>query len=763
MQWDASAQRGNKDALTVGDVEASGGSVFRAVGVVLRRWYIFLGAPIAAATLAYVWAANTVPIYTAQAQVLIDPRRERIPNMESVVSELALDASSLATEVALIGSFSNSQRAVDTLTQDELRRITSTEQPPDLVSITRRALALNIPVSKSAPGSGPQMPAPAQLEPTPAGDGFAPQVRAAIGIVQAGTSARRIGATYLIEISFRHHDRALAARLANAMAEAYIAEALGARYTGVKRAAAWLNDQVTTLREKVAGSERAVAEHHAKHNLASVKFGVESATVAASQVAEINAQLAVSRAQTVEKKSKFEQAQRVVDSGAPLETVSMLLESPIVMLLRQKEAELAGSEADQRTRLGAEHPSIIRIRAERADIRNQMSREIGRLIVGLKTEYEFALRREESLEASRRELMSDENRNDVAVIRARELEREVQSNRAQYDSLMARLQEAQRQTTLHISESRIVSLAMVPSTPSYPNTQRFVLLGLAGGLAFAFGAAFLLEQAQRGFTTAEQIEDALQLPVLTVMPMVSRKHLKIGSQSFSIPEYTAKWPMSQIAEHVRAIRVGAGMSSVNPAQQILLVVSALPSEGKTTLTTSLAISAAVAGQRTLLIDCDLRNPSVNGQLARESGGVGLGELLRGEARIEDLPQDKVQGLTILNSGQSISNPADVLGSERFVELLQALCKRYDAIYIDAPPLVPVIDGALLAKVVDKILLVIQWRSTPRVAVLRALRVLGAEQQKLVGVVMNRTSIDQLPRYGASYLDGYKNWSKYYNS
>lgn len=726
------------------------------LAMVRRRWYVIvIGIALGYGAVA-LWLANTLPIYTANSQILIDPRKERVLKTEAVVSDLSLDVSSVSTEVALIQSYAVAERVVSDLNLNNRQLFSWPDTSFDPIGWLQglyTSLLRHLP-SPGAPSSNG--PAPAQP------DANTLRTYYNIAHVRANVAARRVGTTFLIDIYFSHPDPAVAAELANAVANAYLAEQIDARLGATKRAAAWLKEQVATVRVQLAASERAVAEHRAKHNLTSSKVGSLSATVAAQQAAEINAQLVAARAQTIEKKAKYEEAQRIIDKDIGGQAAGWLLESPIISLLRQQEAELARVEAELVTRLGPVHPSIIKTRAERDDIRKQMSRELVRLAVTLKTDYEFALKREETLVASLQELTTAENRNDRAVIELRELERETQSNSYLHDSLLTRLKDIEQQSSLQTTESRIIAPAARPGVPAYPNKGRALLLGVVGGLAFGFLGAFLLHLTERGFATAEEVEDALNVPVLALVPHLSRAERRVKGRAVPLHEYLKEKPFSHYGESIRRVRVGARMSKPSKNAGLILVTSALPREGKTTVSLALACSAAAYGQRTLVVDADLRHSTLSTML-KLGKAEGLTAVLQGRADLDEVIVDAdVPGLKVLPAGSSMHNAADLFGTERLPQLLQTLSKSYDFVYIDSTPLSPVVDSALLSKYVDAVVMVVHWRMTPRQVVKRALQTIDRYEEKVPGIVLNNVRFDQISDFGSNYGYVYQRSKEYFS-
>jgi polysaccharide biosynthesis transport protein len=715
------------------------------ISILTRRWRAMLATTLLAVGLVGVWLVQLTPVYTATTQVLIDPRKERVLTSESIVSDIGLDLSAISTEVSLIQSFSIARRVVEKLQLDQLPDYGRPSNNFSLIGSLRSLIS----------GAGQEDAPPADPEAPPGA--ASPEVLAAVARVQKDLSVRRLAQTYVLELSCQSTNPQLAARLAAAIADAYLDEQLEARFQASKRAAEWLSDRVAVLRKQLETSERALNEHRTKYNLVNPAGG----TISEQQAAEVNTQLVAARAQTVEKKAKYDQAQKILEGGVGIETVAAVMDSPIITALWQQENQIARDEANQLSNYGPEHPSIVKIRATRADIKRQITREVSRLVQTLKTDVQFALEKEQSLLSSLAELSDKGGQNGQAIIRLRELERDAQSNRTLYETTLTRFKEAEQQTSLNTAESRVIAPALIPKSPSFPQTSRFLMMAAVLGLLLGTGVAVLLDRIESGFTTMEQLEQLLQLPVLAMIPALADKDRIVDGKPLPIPDYVAAKPLSQFGESIRSARVSTQMSDIDQPPRLVLVTSSVPSEGKSTVALSFAYSAAASNQRVLLMDCDLRHPSTSKHFNLHEA-KGLTDLLLGDAPPEvTFVRGPLRTLTILPAGTTTRHPPDVLGSERLRQLLESVRQSYDLVVIDAPPITPVIDGTILAKLVDKVVFVVQWRSTPREIVQRALQTLDTPRQRIAGIVFNNAQLDRMASYSPYYSYYHKRYQKYY--
>ena len=427
-------------------------------------------------------------------------------------------------------------------------------------------------------------------------------------------------------------------------------------------------------------------------------FSTPSGTVDKQQISELNAQLALARAKTAETKAKF----------------------------------------DQYFKPG--------FQSGRSSLQN---------------EYEAALKREKSLEESLEKMTTTAGQDDAASIKLHELEREADANRQLYESFLAKFKQAREETTLEEREAHVITPALKPVDPTFPRLGPVLSISFVLGLSAGIGAAFVLEMLARGFQTSEQIEQILDCPTLAFLPRFGKREIAAERGHSNIIAQLISQPFSRFAEGIRSIRTGVVLSNLDLAPKIIMVCSTVPGEGKSTIASSIAISAGQAKRQVLLIDMDLRNHSISDRFNLK-GRAGLVELLSGASTPEDtFARQEGLPITILLAGQNTTNPADIIASQKMARLLEAFAKHYDLIVLDCPPLFAVSDGLLIANMVDSIVYVIEWNKTARGAVQRSLKSFGANLDKLAGVVLNKVNTAKLKNY--SYYGQYygKRYDQYY--
>ena len=714
--------------------------------VLRRRWKLLVGCVLSVLAATALLLALLAPHYTANTQILLDPRKQNVIQSQQVVQGVALDTGVVESEVSILQSFGIARRVTERL---NLFQDPEFNGAAPRFSLSFGALRKGIEALMGRSEPAAEKPADDSL-------GLTAEQVATVLRTRSSIAARRLGLTYVIDVGFTSLDPAKAARIANAVGDAYLVEQVEARYDAAKRASTWLNERMQGLAQQVQSAEKAVAEYRTTHKIVETSTGA----IDKQQVAELSAQLALSRARTVETRAKFEQAERTLSRGGNMAAVAEVLQSPVIASLRTQEAEVARREADLTSRYGPLYPQVVTVRAELADIRRGIKSESDRIITNLKSEYEVAQKREQSLQESIDRLTGVATQNDEVRIRLRELERDAETTRSLYQSFLSRFKETREQTTLETSDSRVISQATAPVTPSSPRKSIYYGLGLILGLVIGVCGAFLVEYIENGYATAEAVENALNIPVFAMMPALSKAEIDSAGKGETIMTYVATKPMARFSEAVRSARVALSLSNVDNPPRLVLVASSVPGEGKSTMASSMAVSAATSGQRTLLVDADLRHPSSSKAFGLGET-AGLVELLAGTVKPEQVIRAfSNMSLSVLPSGAATKNPPDLLGSQRMRALLQSIRDNYDLVIIDAPPVTAVIDSLVIAPHVDKIVFVIEWETTPREVVARAMNVLGDNRDRVAGVLLNKVDLDQM-RFRQSYYSYYnRRYGKY---
>jgi exopolysaccharide transport family protein len=587
----------------------------------------------------------------------------------------------------------------------------------------------------------------------------------------------RQATTFLVDINVSSESPRKAAIIANAVAEGYFEEQVRAKNESTRIATTWLNGQIDALKSRVVTSERAVEDFRAANNL-TVSQGV---TVNDQQITDLNNQLIAARVQTAEARAKFDQAQQLRKSGNDPGGFSAAISSDIVSKLRAQYADIAKNEADLSSKYGSRHPLVANVHAQLRDTQRLINEEIQRILQSAQHDYDVARSREASLQQSFEQLQGVSSSSGQAQVRLRELQREAEANRTLYESYLARYKESTAQESLDMPDSHVVTKAGVPIAPSWPKT--WLLLGLALTLGLGMGSvlAFLADYLDQRVKTLEQAELISGVPALAAVPLIGARELaKLAKRGRSelgrydprttkllpallqppLMRYALDAPGTFFAEAIRAIRLALQRTMRAQPIKVVLVTSALENEGKTTLAVNLAQSIATLGIRTLLIDADLRNPQLTRALCPHAD-TGLLDLAMDRVAPEQaILVDRSTGLSILPS--TAVGRADLITelmfSERIVEVLDLLRRRYELIIIDSPPLVPLVDGRALAELADRIVLALAWDQTPGEVLAHTIELLSPVHDRILGTVLTRVDLSRLRFYdyyrSSAYLKPY---------
>ena len=707
-----------------------------------RRWKLIVTTAAVVAAVTFVVLLAVTPQYTATAQVLLDPRKEKIFGADTIVPELSLDTGNVDSQISVIRSTNLLQRVVEktNLTQDPEFGLPA---PPGLFSLLRSLVSVT-PLPEAKPATAPT-------------EAIEPDVLRAIGRLRSPLDVQRVQRTYVISIAVTSEDPAKAARLANAIADAFIVDKLDARYEAAKRASLWLTERMDALREQVQQSEQAVADFRRKHNLVTAGSDAK-VTLSEQQLSELNGKLVTARAETAERRAKYLQAQQVQSQGGNLQAIPDVVRSTVISQFRAQQADVARRTAELASRYNDSHPQVINARAELRNIENSISAEVGRILSNLKNDYDVAKAREDSLQQSLDQMTGQSGLDNEVSIQLRALERLNTANKTLFDNFLSRTKITQEQSTFEEREARVISPAAKPGAPSFPRKTLVLSLALVVGCLIGIGGSVALDMLNAGFTTPKEIEEKLGIPVLASIPLLDDTVLKINGKKLAPATYTHVKPLSRYAESIRALRMGVRMANVDNPAKVVLVTSSIQQEGKSTISASLAYSAAQANERVVLIDGDLRHPSAT-RFFGLSDEPGLVDMLTGAVAMEDV-LFKLDGITVIPAGAKSNNPPDLLGSIRMKSLIEKLREHFDYIVIDTPPVGPVIDARVAMQLADKVIYVVRWQSTTREMVAQSLATLDADR-KLAGIAFDHVDESKTPRYGPYSYYSSRYYTKYY--
>lgn len=553
-----------------------------------------------------------------------------------------------------------------------------------------------------------------------------------IDAVAESIEVRRRGLTFVAEVSATTSNPQRAAQMANRLVELFQSFQLEARRESAARSNAWLAERVSELRADVQEKEARVARYRAQTGLLST----QGELIIERQSTELQAAVMQARADLAEKEARYNQLQAMLTSGGSPDTIAAVLNSVVISQLRQQEADIARRQADMESRYGDTHPALVNVRAEREDIRDQIRAEVRRIAEGMRNDAEIARARLNTLQTSmdtmREELVGDNEQ----MVTLRQYEREAAAARTVYESFSQRIHEIAEQGELRTPPAQFITPAAAPVEKSSPRLSIALVLSLAAGLGLGLAAGFLAEALDDGFDSAEDVERKTGLPALATIPNVRRSDLSQATSELGPVGYLVERQMSPFTEAFRVLRTTILFAAGQPKSQVVAVTSAVPGEGKTTVSLCLARVAALSGQRVLLVDCDLRRRSVKEVLAIEPQ-AGLLQVLAGEVTWRQAVHvDAASGMSVLPVSGAGFTPKEIFGAEDMSSLLAELRGSFDLIVLDCAPVLAVAETRVAVAKADCAVVVARWQKTPMRAVRVMLQQLTDAGATIRGVALN---------------------------
>lgn len=729
----------------------SGGPLIRAfdihqmVATFRRRLKLFLSLALLVFVAVLVVTIQATPLYTATASVMIDNRTEQVVDTQAVLSGLPADTATVDTEVEVLRSRQLAERVVASLELEQDPEFNSALRKPGLTGQLKNGISALF--GAAAPDT-----ARTQLSEIEAQK----QRERVVDTVRSRLAIRRVGLTYVMGVGFTSPDPDKAARIANAFAQNYLLEQLQAKFEATRQANAWLNTRLNDLRGEVIQAEAAVEQYRNANNLLSAS----GATLTEQEISTYNTQLATVRAQQAEDEARLSTARAQLARGSTGDDVGEALGSTVVQQLRARRAEVSGRVADLSSRYGPRHPDMLRAERELADIDTQIQAEIGRIVSNLEARVQVARQRTASMQGSLAGARGTLAANNNASVRLNELQRNAEASRTLYQGLLDRFKETTSQAGLEESDARIVSRAIIPGSPSSPNVALNMALGLVLALGAGLAGVVLAELLDAGLATGEDVENKLGLPHVGSVPLLSSV-AEQKDRTLAPADYLLQKPVSAFAEAIRALRTSILLSRIGRPVNLIAVTSTLPGEGKTTTAVCLARSAAQAGQRVVIVDCDLRRRAVNRLFGIEPA-AGLLEVLNGTATLEAaLHHDVTSGAYVLPLTQSDFTPKDVFSSQAMDNLLASLGQSFDLVILDTAPVLAVADTRILAAKADTVVFLTRWRATPQKAITNSLKLLDQAGAHVAGVALVQVDMKAQARYGYGdagyYYGAYKSY------
>ena len=739
----------NRNLGQVDQVEHSSGAtgpspVLQFVINFVRRQYVVLAVAVALTTLlGIVYLYTTPPSFSAYARMLIDTRKQEVLFQQQLMGRDLIDSAMVESQVEVLKS--------ETIAQAVVKANHLTENP-DFVGAGNELWGTVTAAIFGAPP--PEVRSETEL------------TKRAVGAVMAGLSARRVGLTYVIEVGFQSKSPDGAAQIANAIVQAYINDQLDAKFQATGRATAWMQARIAELKEQSASADRAVEDFKDKNNMISA----DGRLVNEQQVGELSSQLVLAKKRTAEAQARLDRIQSVLRSDTVDATVADSLNNLIVSKLREKYLDDANKEADWSKRFGPNHLGAVNMRNQMKGILASIREELVRLGETYKSDLAIAKLNQEAAEKELAGAVAQSQETNQVKVTLRQLESSAKTLRSQYDGLLQRYTETLQQQSFPVTEARMITPAE-PGLKSSPVAKKVLSFAILGGLLLGAGIGWVRESWYRVFRTSNEVEDVLGKDSISLLPLLpTKKSLPgeterplSGDQEIVARRDDPAWtvisaPFSRYAEEVRSIKLAIDVNRVIKTNKIVGFTSSVPEEGKSTTSTAFAILAAQAKARVILVDCDLRNPSLTRQLAPHAE-IGLLEVLSGNARLDDaICRDPVTNLVFLPAvvKSRLANSSEILASDAMKKLFESLRNHFDYVVVDLSPLVPIVDvRAAALSFVDAYILIVEWGTTNVETVQRALHSARPVYDKVIGVVLNKVDFNSFGRFGGEPESYYK--------
>jgi polysaccharide biosynthesis transport protein len=722
-----------------------------ALGFLLRQYLVILFMVLLGGVAGAIFLVVRPPTYIAHAKVLLGAQKPPFIQQQSLVPDAPLDQTQMETQFQILQS-----KAILAPVVQKLKLVDDPEFGSPRVGLIERVFKLFTNPTSADP----------KLDAT----------ETAIAVLTDRLTINRVGWSLLMEIGASSRSAEKSVQIANAVAEAYINDQQEAKHDANQTASTWLQERLRQLAEQSAAAERAVVAFKQKNNIVTA----DGKRIDEHNLNDLNSRLVAARNESSGALARSDRVETIIRNWKPNETnvdetVSEeiiasalgLQGSAINNQLRQQYLDLSRREAEFSAKYGRNHGAVVNLRDRMRDLRTSILEELRRIAAASRSDYAIAKQREAEIEKKLDQVISQSQKANSAHVTLHELESNAETYHSLYESFLKRYTGEMQQDSFPLAEARLISLASPLTTRIKPKPLYVFALSLLGGIALGAGVGLLRDLLDRVFRTRSQVQSLLRVPCIAMVPLLKssrlrRKQLpaKIFGERTVARDASVFWrvvdsPLSIFAESIRSIKLGT--QYYGKGSRVIGFTSALPNEGKSTIAAAVAQLTATAGGRVIIVDCDLRIPSLSRSLA-PNATVGIGDVISGIRSLEETvwkdPETNLFFLPAIKTAPLFSS--EVLGSEPTKSLIDSLRASFDLIIVDLPPLVPIVDARAAAHLVDCMILVIEWGRTNINVVRHALDTAPNLQQAIVGAVLNKTNMDHLAQYDVQYKSMYKN-------
>lgn len=683
-------------------------------GAILKHKWVIIGSVVGCLLLGIAATLLARPMYTAQTTIQIDREATKVLDVEGLVPAEAMSGNEfLDTQVGLLKSETLARRVVQSL------NLASDPTFLEMAGLKDRKM-------KQADSQ----------------DSRTAIENALAQALMKRTSVKQEGLSRLVNVEFTSPDPALSARVANALAANFVTTSLERRFEASSYARTFLEERLRQVKQKLEDTEKQLVAYAAQQQIINVSPdagagpGTDGATqsLTASNLSALNSALTAAKAERIKAEQRWRQAQ-----STPVLSLLEVLGDPTVQSLRQDRATLSGTYQQKLKIYSPDFPEMQQLKAQIDEIDRQINAVANANLSAIRSQYEIALKQERSFAAQVEQLKGSfldlRERNIQYTI----LQREVDTNRTLYEGLLQRYKEVGVAGGLGSNNISVVDRAQAPTGPSSPKPALNLAIALLLGLGLGAGITLLLELLDESIRTPDDVVNKLGLTLVGAIPELAKGVTPLDALAD---------PRSPFTEAYSSARTSLQFSTNEGLPNSLLVTSGRPSEGKTTTALALARSFAHLGLRVLLVDSDLRNPSLHRLLSLDNS-VGLSNFLTGDDLASVVQTTGDPAMAVIPSGPLPPNPAELLAGARFPLLLQEAKARFDLLVIDGPPVIGLADAPILASRAAATILVVEAGGARRSVVRIATKRLLQARARLLGALLTKFDA-QSSSYGYGY-------------
>ncbi len=724
-------------------------SLYWAWRIIWRGKYLILGCWLLFIVPAILILQQTTRLYTAQAEVIVEgPEASDMLSGTGANMMYRFNDAIMPTEVSVVTSLMLSERVVERL---ELYK------DPEFNPALRQPSALSgffqwlNPIRWLAQLSQPSATSKPALS---AVERERQDRTAVIQAFQSRLLASYKRRSFIITIDFMSEDPEKAARIANAVADAYVMDRLEASFENARRVTSWLGDRLASLRKDVSEAESAVEEYRATYGLR--RKADSGSTINEQQLSELNSRLVIARSELAQRQARMEQVRSLMQSQGSLEAMADVLQSPLIQRMREQQTTIQREMSEALKTYGERHPRIVGYRADLAELKGRINDEMRKISDSITNEVAVSAAGVRTLERDLAGLRSQNNAAGGAEVRLRELERQAETSRQLYEAFLSRFKRDAEQDSVKRANARVISEAQVPVGSSYPRPIQILSVVTILALVLGIVITFLIDHLDSAVRSSDEAESLAGVPTLAILST-------IRGRGDDIAKTLIAKPRSAIADGLRGLRIALkiGWEETQGRAPVVVITSSTPKEGKTFLATGLAVTWGRSEGNVLLIDGDIYRPRLHNMLT-STNEKGLVQVLSGEISAEDAIIPNVSpGLDLLPAGRA-ADVADLLSQERIDRIIESLRGRYSQIIIDGPPVLAIADSRILARAADRVIYVVRWNMTPRDAVRNGLKLLREAKAPVFGTVLSQVNRRRHALYDyGDYGSYYGRYTEYY--